>query len=349
MATYSGLLIRDNFQDTGNVPTTGNIWTSPDIIPYGDNVLSAASAVSTYGGPDIGKPVVTNQNNNIYVRSKNISGAAMPGNVNLFYANASLFLDPNSWQPVNVPVTSNAFVTTTSPLSTTIPVNGIALVQSPFTLGGVPANAHYCFICVVNNNNVPFPVPSSFSSNSAFGIWVTNSANVAYRNIVLGTGSPANVVSFTTFGNANPIASTMIFSVVGANVPAGTTWAASCADARLSPPFSASGTFSSSGTASTQLTVPANIAGGNPLMSMAFTFTNPGGQPFPSGTMFQVSYYQVPTARAVAGVDDDFRALEAEASAEHVIAARDPQNEEGFETATLILLGSVVVLANMNQ
>jgi hypothetical protein len=38
--TYAGLLIRDNFQDTGSGPTTGNFWTSPDIIPYGGQVLT---------------------------------------------------------------------------------------------------------------------------------------------------------------------------------------------------------------------------------------------------------------------------------------------------------------------
>ena len=346
MPNYLGLLLRDNFQDTGIIPSTGDLWISPDIIPYGTSTLAPSYAASTYGGPDIGKAVVNNANNNIYVRSKNISNAAMTGNVNLYYANASLFLYPTTWLPVNLPVTNDAFVTTSSPPSTTIPVNGIALVQAPFTLGNIPTNAHYCFICVVNNNGVPFTVPSSFTSNAAFALWVRNNANVAYRNITLNAGSPASVVSYTTFGNANPISSIMIFSVVGVNVPTGTTWAASCNDARLPQPFNASGVFSSSGTASTQLTVPSNIAGGNPLMSMAFTFTNPNGQSFPSGTTFTVSYYQVPTQGHIAEVDDDFRALEREASAEHRIAARSHHSREGFETATLILLGSVVVLAN---
>lgn len=349
MATYSGLLVRDNFQDTGIVPSTGDLWISPDIIPYGTSTLSGSTAVSTYPGPDIGKPVVNNANNNIYIRSKNISSAAMTGNVNLYYANSSLFLYPTTWLPVNVPVTNNAFVTTSSPVSTSIPVNGIALVQGPFTVGNIPTNAHYCFICVVNNNGIPFPIPSSFTSNGAFAVWVSNSANVCYRNIDLRAGSPASVVSYTTFGNANPISSTMIFSVVGANVPSGTTWAASCNDARLPQPFSASGTFSSSGTASTQLTVPANIAGGNPLMSMAFTFTNPGNQPFPSNTTFAISYYQVPTSTNVEEVDEDFLALEKEAALEHRIAARDASAADGFETATLILLGSVLVVPNKSS
>lgn len=348
MTTYSGLIIRDNFQDTGIIPSTGDRWISPDIIPYGTGVLSPSDAVSTYGGPDIGQPVVPNKNNNIYIRSKNISGAAMTGNVNLYYANSSLFLDPRTWRAVTQPVTNNAFVTTTTTPSTTIPVNGVALVQAPFTLGGVPSNAHYCFIAVVNNNGVPFTVPSSFSSNGAFFLWVANSANVGFRNIVLLAGSPGSAVAYTTFGNANPIPSTMIFSVVGTNVPSGTTWSANCADQRLSPPFSASGTFSSSGTASTQLTVPANIAGGNALMSMAFTFATASGQAFPSNTSFSISYYQVPTSANAAAPDELFVA-EAVARRQHRIAARDARSTDGFEATTLILLGSVLVYANAPQ
>ncbi|MCW3845688.1 hypothetical protein OF829_00435 [Sphingomonas sp. LB-2] len=308
--------------------------------------MTSATAVQTYNGPDIGQPVVNNANNNIYIRCKNISGATMTGNANLYYANSSLFLYPTSWIPVNLPVTNNNFVTTSGTVSTSLPNAMIGLVQSPFTLGGIPNNAHYCFIAVVNNNGVPTTIPPSFASNAAFALWVSSSPNVAYRNIVLNAGSPGRVVNYTTFGNANSFASQMIFSVVGTNVPANSTWSAQCSDARLPQPFNASGTFSSSGTASTQLTVPANIAGGNPLMSMAWTFATPNGQPFPTNTSFAISYYQVPTSPgAVEGLDDAFFALEAQASAEYKIASRDPEAVNGVEAATLILLGSVLVFA----
>lgn len=342
MATYSGLMVRDNWADTGVIPSSGDAWASPDIIPYGTASLDPSVATRSYGGPDLGKPVTNNANNNVYIRSKNISGASITGTVNLYYARSSVFLYPTTWIPVTQPAVANAFVTTTTPPSATIPDQGIALVQAPFVLGGIPANDHYCFISVVNNNGAQFPVPPGFPSNAAFGLWVSQNPNVVYRNIALNPGSTASVVSYTTFGSANPVSSTMIFSVVGTNVPTGTTWVASCNDARLPQPFNANGTFSSSGTAGTQLTVPGNITGGNSLMTMALTFTNPSGQPFPSGTNFLISYYQVPVGEDVVEVDDDFRALEVQAAKEHSVAARDGS---GFETVTLILLGSVNVFA----
>ena len=259
MPAYSGLLVRDNFADVGQIPTTGNLWTAPDIIPYHNNVLTPEVAASTYSR-DIGLDVVSNLNNNVYTRCRNISGAAMTGTANLFYADASLFLLPATWTRIVLPGASVDLVDTATGL-TSIAANNIALTQAPFTMAGVPANAHYCFITVVNNNGIPFPVPQTFASNAEFAVWVQNNPNVAYRNIAYNRGSSSNVTSYQRFGNANPVASTMIYNMTGTGLPQNTTWQASCADSRLSAPFSATGTFSSSGTAGTSLQVPANIAG----------------------------------------------------------------------------------------
>ncbi|KWB90341.1 hypothetical protein WL44_15355 [Burkholderia ubonensis] len=295
--------------------------------------------MSTYSGPDIGQPVVNNLNNNVYVRCKNLSAGAMTGNANLYYADASLFLLPNTWTPITLPQANNNFVTTSGAPSTSIPEGAVAIVQAPFTFGGVPVGPHFCFIAVVNNNNVPFPVPPSFTNNAAFATWVSNNPNVAYRNIVLNAGSNANITSYQTFGNANPIPNTFIFSMVGTNLPSGARWSAQCTDVRLPQPFLANGTFSSSGTAGTQLTVPANIGGGNPLMSMAFTFSTANGQPFPSNASVIVTYYQVPTSNA-----ESPELVEAESKAirEHHVAAMS-SGAVGFEALQLIVLGSIAV------
>jgi len=343
MPTYQGLLIRDNYYDDGTGQTRDPIWISPDIIPYGTGTLTPQNAASTYAPPDIGQPVVNNLVNNIYVRAKNISSASMTGTVNLYYTKSSLFLYPTTWNLIQLPVPFNNLVTTAQPPSTTIPAGALSVVQAPFNLGGVPTGAHYCFICVVNNNGQPFTVPASFGSNAAFVLWVEQNANVAYRNIVLNAGSAANTTLFTTFGNANPTTSTFIFSLVGINLPAGTTWQASCNDTRLSGPFSANGSFSSSGTAGTQLDVPANVAGSNSLMSMGWTYTNPSGQPFPSNAEVKVNYYQIPTLPEPAGFPAEHLELERAVTRVHRVAATDAASADGFQTLPLILLGSVQI------
>ena len=68
-------------------------------------------------------------------------------------------------------------------------------------------------------------------------------------------------------------------------------------------------------------------------MSMAFTFTAPGGQPFPAAASVTVTYSQVPT-----GTID----REDEVTRPHVVAARTPDADT--EELSLIMLGSVDVL-----
>jgi hypothetical protein len=340
MATYSGLLIRDNFDDHGGTPTGGNIWTSPDIVPYGTDLLTGSQAISTYNGPDIGKPIVNRSSNNVFLRAMNISAQTMRGTVKLFYADASLFLLPSTWQPVIVPVAANNLASAANMSSLDIPANGIALSQAPFTLGGVPTNAHYCFIAVVNNAGLPFVVPQSFASNADFNLWVENNPNVAYRNIVLNSGSVSDVTMYSTFGNDNPVPSTMYFSMVGYRLPANTAWRAACADARLSVPFTANGFFSSAGTAATQLAIPAHIDGttGNALMSMAFTFTAPSGQAFPKEAKVIVTYYQSP--------EPSMAKVEGSALRQHLVAALDPEAASPMQLLRLIRLGSVELVLN---
>ena len=343
--TYKGLLVRDGYDDTGQIPSPGSGWPfSPDIIPYGTGTLTSTTAVSTWSGPnDIGVPVSSGAVNNIYIRCQNISDGPMTGTVNLYFVNSSLLLTPITWQPITVPTTAGTLVSTASGASTTIPKKtdpgtGIAIVQAPFQISGVPSGAHYCFLCRVNNNGIPIPLPSSFSSNAALQQWFRQNPNISFRNIILGAGTTASTVTFHTFGNINPVTSTMIFSMEGTNLPPGTTWSAACSDSRV--PFSASGTFSSAGTAAVQLDVPPHIDGttGNRLASMGFTFTNPQGVAFPTNAKVRIRLLQSPSSPLLE--------FEEELSEVHRVAPLDDRvaaDADGLVEATLILIGAVDV------
>lgn len=349
MGNYQGLLIRDNFQDNGINPPVGDLYMSPDIIPYQNNVLSWDTASSTYNGPDIGMAVIDNTNNNIYVRGKNIASSPITATVDLYYADASLFLLPSTWIHVVLPVADNTMVNSSSgsPV-TTIQPNALALVQAPFNLSKLQnPNVHYCFIAVANNNGVQTQIPASFNSNADFSLWVQNNPGVGWRNIVRGTPSQSTSVSYQTFGNANPVPNSFIFSMQGVNLPAGTSWAANCDDQRLGTPYTSSGKFSSTGGASTLISVPANIGDstGNPLMNMIFTFTAPNGTAFPSNASVVVTYYQVPTPPSAA-----FFAMERFAVRSYIIPSLN-LDERGLNTfglqsepQELIYMGAVKVL-----
>ncbi|PMS12196.1 hypothetical protein C0Z17_11540 [Trinickia caryophylli] len=311
---------------------------SPDIIPYGQDFLDYGTAVETYGGPDIGKAVINNLNNFIYVRCKNIADTTIQGTVNLYYANASLFLLPSTWTRVSNPNPEEPFVFGDG--STYIPGQAIALAQSPFSLGGLPGDGHYCFIAVANNNNIPFGVPSTFDSNADFALWVRNNPNVAQRNVEHRLGSDSTRVEYLTFGNSNPFPSNFLMVLQGAGLPPKVNWEAKCADTRLSKPFSDGGTFSTNEGAATTITVPPLVGSGTPLMTMAFTFSTHDGQPFPPTASITVNYFQLPTSQ-----EQSATIAEKEKSVvrEYSVPAMEPGGPERV-TSTLMKLGSAELL-----
>jgi hypothetical protein len=227
--------------------------------------------------------------------------------------------------------------------STSIAAGAMALVQAPFTLPRLTnPGVHYCFIAVTNNNGVAMQIPSQFPSNAAFSLWVQDNPGVGWRNIVRGNPSASTSVSYQTFGNANPVSNSFIFSMQGVNLPVGTAWSANCTDQRLGTPFASSGLFSSTGGASTLITVPANIgnSSGNALMNMVFTFTAPNGGTFPSDALVVVTYYQVPTTNFKIAMERNAMRTY------HITALSSDTNRLDLqsEPQTLILVGTVKVL-----
>src|SRR5688500_2607147 len=95
---YQDVFVRDNFSDTGTIPTLGGVSQSPDIIPYGSGVLDVATAVRTYEGPDLGQDVVLPGTNNIYVRAINLRPGTETATVALYYCDSSVFMLPNQWK-----------------------------------------------------------------------------------------------------------------------------------------------------------------------------------------------------------------------------------------------------------
>jgi hypothetical protein len=290
---YDDVLVRDNFDDAGTIPTLGGVCQSPDIIPYGTGTLDLTKATSTYGGPDIGQNVlVMPGTNNIYIRGRNLRSGTETATVALYYADPSLFLLPQQWKKNQVTAAdSTANVNLVGPSGTTLNAGDICLTQEAFYLKNLPGR-HHCFIAVVKTPNTTVTIPDKFASSSHFVQWVQNNPAVAWRNIDVEPNTVTQILKTYQFGNPENVSNQFFFNIVGRNVPQGTTVSVQCTDSNctfsqtLTMPAPYKGNISVTGF---DQTVPANFQS-----AITVTATPPAGQKFPAKSSLSVNYLLIP-------------------------------------------------------
>ncbi|HEU0055131.1 MAG TPA: hypothetical protein VFQ39_18220 [Longimicrobium sp.] len=301
--TYQDVFVRDNFGDTGVIPSTGVPYRSPDIIPYQEQLLTFTEAISSYPQHDIGLPFVQSGTNNIYVRAINDYPGVESGSVRLYYSQASLFLQPSQW--VNNQVFTAAVTSPPTPGISEVPfVNqdgdtsfnpgDILLTQEAFSLASFPSNDHYCFIAVVNTPNTTVTIPTSFTNNAAFVQWVQNTPAVAWRNVTKVPATPGAVTQTFVFGNSDSAAGEFLFQVEGKHMPANTTVSVTCTDQGC--PISQTLTLQAPDglghqMASFEQVVPANFS--SVITAIA---TPPAGEQFDQNAKLHFHEYQFPPA-----------------------------------------------------
>lgn len=292
---YQDVFVRDNFDDTGTIPTQGGVSQSPDIIPYGSGLLDTNMAFDTYYERlDLGKDVVLPGVNNIYVRARNLRPGEETATVALYYCDSSVFMLPDQWKKNQIKAadgTSNVRFVNQS-RSPVLDENDICLTEEAFFLKHLktPPGFHYCLIAVVNTPNTPVVIPDSFPSNADFVRWVQNNPAVAWRNINVVPNTTREAIETMKFGNTDKRTGYFHVSIRGRNVPAGTTVSVQCTDANL--PFHRKFTLPKPDRfgyvyAGFNLTVPGRF-------ESAFTVvaTPPRGQVFPPDSRLTVGYHQ---------------------------------------------------------
>ncbi|MCK9630048.1 MAG: hypothetical protein M0R30_00240 [Methanoregula sp.] len=329
MTVYNDLYIRDNFGDTGTIPSSGNPWQSPDIIPYQNEMLTGNHAKETYAGPDIGRSIINSGINNIYVRSKNLNTSAGSGRVDLYYADASLFLLPKTWTPVStaggkIP----EFVDSSG--NTSIAPGEIGLSNPAFLLTGMPAGPHYCFIAVAQTTAHPVTIPPSFVSNAAYSLWVQENPAVGWRNISYSPNTLVQMSRVFHFGNVNPASAYFYFRIVGRGFVPGTKINSQCTD--RSCPINVDTPLpepddQGNQIAGFQTSVPAGFWG-----DLVLTATSPTGK-FPVGATLTMSYYQIPA-------QSDRLEM---AAAKRFIIASGKEDTPLLTTAMLIKIGECTI------
>ena len=295
MTIYNDLYIRDSYSDTGVIPSSGNAYQSPDIIPFQNNILDWSVANSTYAGPDIGKKIINNGVNNIYVRCKNLNTNAASGNVDLYYSEASLFLLPKKWTRVMSSGGSGSLSFVDGSGKTSISANGVAISNPSFFMSGLPGNGHYCFIAVIQTKDHPVTIPTTFDSDSKFVQWVQNNPSIGWRNIIHLPNTLTQVSQVLNFGNADQSKTYFIFAISGHGFVPNTKINCQCSHRDCSyidfeGSFPEPDEYGNQSFNSISYPVPANFDG-----DLVTTVTSPSGQ-FPKGAHFSVTFYKVPTS-----------------------------------------------------
>lgn len=291
---YNDIYIRDNFGDTGTYPSSGCPYQSPDIIPRQGNTFSHADAVSTFNGPDQGLSIIDGGVNNIYVRAKNLNSVNGQGTVNLYYADASLFLLPSTWIPVNSAGGSVSLQLVDSTGRPDIAAGSIAISSPSFYFSGFPDGRHFCFIAVVQTQSHPVIIPPSFLINSSFSSWVQNNPAIGWRNVSHHPNSLTQMKRIYKFGNINKEGAYFTFVFTGQRFANGTPINIQCTDQKCR--FTYNLNFPEPDVLGNQVAsqmqfVPSEFSG-----YIQITVTAISGA-FPIGATFNMEYFQKPNSQ----------------------------------------------------
>jgi hypothetical protein len=304
MPTYDDIYMRDGLDDSGQIPYAGRSASeSPDIIPAQNQVITAASLIASYGSQPSGTNINTQQNNNIYVRAKNLGASAGSGTISLYYTSSSVLLTPAQWMNNIIKNASgqSAISIVDANGNPSLAANAIGVGSSAFSFIAppVPQGFHYCLIAQVVTSAHPNPIPSgSFANTAAFIKWVVDNPGTSWRNVNI---VPATLPAYqqgANFTNLDAAAEQYMFIVSGCYWPINTSVNIQCTavgfNFNYTQPFGAppsTCTPSNQQNVTTIQTVPALFSG-----AVMITVTPPAGQPVPSNATLQFVFAKYTTS-----------------------------------------------------
>lgn len=214
------ILIRDNLQDKGKVPSKGKITKSPDIIPFGTEPVSdpQQSFTGNYE-KDVAKEVTAGQQNYIYVRGKILTGDSETsgkneGKIFLYFAPLSQLENPEKWTPIQTESGKGHS-------KVTIGEEGDIVVSESFTWKP-PATAggeDFGLIARAVTPNDPNPLPTEIEN---FHKYDRNNVEIALREVTLKPlPVPKKIFSTSVLYNQGPTERKMMFKLICFNAKGG--------------------------------------------------------------------------------------------------------------------------------
>lgn len=179
--------LRDYVGDKGDVPRSGVLSASPDIIlrqaPVNNPQGTFGQGSGTEDNDYLSQDVPAGKDSAIYVRLRNRGGSdATNVSVNVYYSRPATLQTPNLWNPIG---------TVTLPL---IPTGNILTVSPELVwpAAAVPGVGHYCFIAVAGNTDEPAPALTDFKTLDGFERFIEDNNKVAWRNFNIISAPPSS-------------------------------------------------------------------------------------------------------------------------------------------------------------
>jgi hypothetical protein len=288
MTQYNDLYMRCNLSDTGSVPRSGVLSSSPDIIPYGTTPVTDPGTFFTNNhSQDVGQSLTANQQNYIYTRAYNYATGPQTGSIYLYYSPASLLLYPSLWSENGLTTSQGVDHVTVSAAS----ANQIVVSNDPFTwVPQLISNDHYCMISRVSTNLNPSPVPQTGDINE-FANWISTSGGWAWRNVsIVANGSPTftQTINYTQGATAGILQ----FVLQCQNVPVGAQVAFSCGTPGPNPLINLPPTTVTNGSSfviGMVSNIPANF-----VSNISYSYWANGNPPPPGFQITLIAYYYIP-------------------------------------------------------
>jgi hypothetical protein len=201
--------------------------SSPDLICH-SQVPDPQNFFADNYDRDVTQAVDTNSRTNaLYVRGGNLVESPIQGRIQVYRANASLFMAPSQWK-------NNKLYTAPKPddgsvsdyVDFSADSYGIAVGETPFVLDGTQGN--YCLVGIASDDNGP-DIPPDFPTYDSFTQWVTSHPEVCVRNLSTRALSQRSTMELTVrISNPENAPRTGFLKVALRNIPIGATFGAKC-------------------------------------------------------------------------------------------------------------------------
>jgi len=220
MEPYEKILIRTSLDDDGELPRTGDLSDSPDVIPFGTvPVVNPASFFLDNYDDNVNADLKANEINYIYIRCKDLVRGVVKADLYVYYALDAELDTPEKWAGNMLKTSSGKkYVSVIGQNKDNILVGAEPFI---WTVPNPPIGVTYSLVGIA----VPSGTVPDFSGVTDFEKFVADNNNVGWTKVTIKTPLPPPIPKLrwqTTFNyKQGDVARTMTFDIGWNGVPIG--------------------------------------------------------------------------------------------------------------------------------